>query len=658
MRRCVILEAVERTPTVHEANAQLMLGDEVISTASASEAAVEGPASTSARGVDRNEAVVYGWPTVVYDDDGEARAAPLWTVTCSPHERDADKLVIRLEAEFDINPVFADGSRFNPDLVDSVENSLADRTIPLAEIRSAIVKFASESLGLPLVGFESQHLLETISEAPGIYNAALLSRGGPVFTRRLIEELEAMGKRSDWVTTPAGALVTRDVSPAEKPDGSRSIAAPLSVNRSQHQVIVDSLSRPVTVATGPPGTGKSQVVVDLVANAWLRGESVLVVSTNNAAVDVAAERADEIVRGLLMRTGNTDRKLALGPLVSAAVEASAPLPHAERARLESDLNAASRSYDAFMNSIEQLRLLHVRQTEEVIQEETLGSDLFGVLTPPIAEEALRPLQSRLRTLAKAKFFVQWRIRRATKEFGVPLTRDSLERVATWAELRERIASRLTGITALIEELGDEDSKFESLRDQWVQSSRELTNRIVRGKINQGRASLQDLARASSTGANLTRAFKEALPILRAWACTNLSLASNFPLEPGLFDVVIVDEASQCLTAHVLPAAFRAKQLLIVGDAMQLPPIAKISNEQELAVLRSVGLDPSETEGRRLRFRSSAGQETFSSFDAYANLVGSDIRLLDEHYRCHPEIARWFNKTFYSGGRTWIAGSTT
>ena len=44
--------------------------------------------------------------------------------------------------------------------------------------------------------------------------------------------------------------------------------------------------------TGPPGTGKTQLVVNAVTNAWLEGEKVLVTSTNNAVVDVAVARAE------------------------------------------------------------------------------------------------------------------------------------------------------------------------------------------------------------------------------------------------------------------------------------------------------------------------------------------------------------------------------
>jgi len=46
---------------------------------------------------------------------------------------------------------------------------------------------------------------------------------------------------------------------------------------------------------------------------------------------------------------------------------------------------------------------------------------------------------------------------------------------------------------------------------------------------------------------------------RGWACTTLAIKPNFPLTPGLFDLVIVDEASQCGLAAVLPAAYRAKR---------------------------------------------------------------------------------------------------
>ena len=59
--------------------------------------------------------------------------------------------------------------------------------------------------------------------------------------------------------------------------------------------------------TGPPGTGKTQLVVNAVTNAWLDGDKVLVTSTNNGAVDVAVDRAEkDVSSGLLVRTGNRD----------------------------------------------------------------------------------------------------------------------------------------------------------------------------------------------------------------------------------------------------------------------------------------------------------------------------------------------------------------
>src|SRR5256885_1136559 len=47
------------------------------------------------------------------------------------------------------------------------------------------------------------------------------------------------------------------------------------------------------------------------------------------------------------------------------------------------------------------------------------------------------------------------------------------------------------------------------------------------------------------------------------------VARLFPCKPGLFDVVIIDEASQCDLPSMTPVLFRAKQAVIAGDSKQM-----------------------------------------------------------------------------------------
>jgi hypothetical protein len=51
----------------------------------------------------------------------------------------------------------------------------------------------------------------------------------------------------------------------------------------------------------------------------------------------------------------------------------------------------------------------------------------------------------------------------------------------------------------------------------------------------------------------------------------LSVADVLPLAEGIFDLVIFDEASQIPLEEAVPSIFRAPQVLVVGDPMQLPP---------------------------------------------------------------------------------------
>jgi very-short-patch-repair endonuclease len=60
-------------------------------------------------------------------------------------------------------------------------------------------------------------------------------------------------------------------------------------------------------------------------------------------------------------------------------------------------------------------------------------------------------------------------------------------------------------------------------------------------------------------------------ILPVWLASPEIVSSIFPLQEGLFDLVIFDEASQCTVESGIPAVYRGKQIIIAGDEKQLPP---------------------------------------------------------------------------------------
>jgi hypothetical protein len=65
-----------------------------------------------------------------------------------------------------------------------------------------------------------------------------------------------------------------------------------------------------------------------------------------------------------------------------------------------------------------------------------------------------------------------------------------------------------------------------------------------------------------------------------WLMSPASVSDTLPLDPGLFDVVIYDEASQIPVEEAVPAMHRAEQVVVVGDQMQLPPTTYFSTRRD------------------------------------------------------------------------------
>ncbi len=144
-------------------------------------------------------------------------------------------------------------------------------------------------------------------------------------------------------------------------------------------------------------------------------------------------------------------------------------------------------------------------------------------------------------------------------------------------------------------------------------------------------SIRDLA-AADTG----RVVRDLKPI---WLMSPLSVSDTLPLAPDLFDVVIFDEASQIPVEEAVPALYRAPQVIVVGDEMQLPPTHFFS------AVRDPDDDTLEVEEDGERVAVSLDADSFLTQSA-KNLSAT---LLAWHYRSRSEsLISFSNAAFYAG----------
>jgi DNA polymerase IIIc chi subunit len=127
--------------------------------------------------------------------------------------------------------------------------------------------------------------------------------------------------------------------------------------------------------------------------------------------------------------------------------------------------------------------------------------------------------------------------------------------------------------------------------------------------------------------------QEVFSLIPCWMMSPEQVSCVFPLEK-LFDLIIIDEASQCYTEHSLPAMYRSKQVVIAGDSQQLPP----------------------SDLYRVRWDDEAENEADIEIDSLLDLGGRYLStiLLTGHYRSkYPELIAFSNQKFYNNKLNYI-----
>ena len=396
----------------------------------------------------------------------------------------------------------------------------------------------------------------------------------------------------------------------------------------QYRAASAALECPLTVIQGPPGTGKSDVVVTLLVSIFMAGGTVLFASKNHQALDEVEHRLSKLVGGHPVLTRGRDAEgdrdtnfLAALKELSASEPRTKSLPPVESVIAAAKAESSKR---ALREKRSELEIELAECIERALALEALGQPLA---TPPVG------------------FWRRWyrRFIGLVQPRRQPPDRP-LRDGARPAEIRRRIEVLRREITHLgnattsqVTEKLDADA-LASFVEQFAEF-------VTRMDLPARQTLLAQIKEMEFNGVNKSKKLlaEEARLLLRhrpVWAISTLSVPSRVPPIAGLFDFVIIDEASQCDVASALPLIARAKRAVIVGDPMQLPFVPQLSRQQEHALMDAAQLPKTG--------RSSIAQSVNSLFDfAEKRPIGRRLFLADQ-FRSAPGIVDYINQEFYAG----------
>ncbi|MEV6972890.1 AAA domain-containing protein [Kitasatospora sp. NPDC093806] len=139
------------------------------------------------------------------------------------------------------------------------------------------------------------------------------------------------------------------------------------------------------------------------------------------------------------------------------------------------------------------------------------------------------------------------------------------------------------------------------------------------------------------------ALRECQSAVPAWIMPLHQVTATVPMEQaGRFDVVIIDEASQS-GPEALMLAWLGSRIIVVGDDKQVSPANIGLDHDQLFQLQNRLLEALPASRRNLF------SPTASFFDIASGLAGGRGKLmLQEHFRCMPEIIGFSNELAYHG----------
>jgi|UniRef100_A4XRD4 RecA/RadA recombinase len=403
---------------------------------------------------------------------------------------------------------------------------------------------------------------------------------------------------------------------------------PFGINESQLMAVEQAFSAQISLIEGPPGTGKTQTILNILANILLRGQTVAVLSNNNAAVENVYEKLgksglDYLVAKLGNRDNREDFFAQVQPVPSGEPEPAPPMEEIQAVlerlkRLLHEHNLAAQ----LKAEIDELNIerRYLEQWQKDNGAQPTASLARYRLSPRETTDLMAYLAhltgQRLRLKDRFELLFKFRIFRAK-----PLA-DEEARLSFFDALQshfydELLRKKEDDLRTCNEALARGD--FSALLEELMLGSMRMLKHRLHEQIRDSHSF------DAKTYRKHFDAFVKRFPILGS---STHSIVNS--IAPGaVLDYVIIDEASQQDIVPGILALGCAKNLIVVGDNKQLAHIPAATG-------LAAPLEPYDC-------------ERYSLLDSCMQVFGDAMpkTLLKEHYRCHPRIIQFCNQQFYA-----------
>lgn len=521
--------------------------------------------------------------------------SPLILFPCEIIEKDEDKFIKIDAGEFILNSSFLNKivlnniakekleTRFTEIFSDSIENGF--------EIKKALDTYCENIDTSELMFYPQNWSISKIRSFLKVHTPEqpfkIVPASGTIFieksigSTKVITDLNAIANENA-LNTPLQELFNNQTT-------THSVSKSYLENRlnpEQFKALNNSHQFNNSIIIGPPGTGKSYTISAIAVDAILQKKSVLVVSKTKQAVEVIRKNLinDFDLKDLLIHTSGHRFKTSLKAKIKRKLSGIVPRGYGKDSNIES-LHKRSKKLAA---KFEKLVLKELELSELTFKDKLTFREYFKkILLKFDKNENIEFLNTVLALNINSNQIIN--------------------------ELRYyvRCYTNTTSFENASEHRSDLSTYYDALNAASFSESQHIIDSLD---------------------------FKKILTIFPLWLTHLSELNTVFPQTKEMFDLVIIDEATQCDIATALPAIYRAKKVIICGDPNQLRHYSFIGKKQQFDLQTKYELPQNQIFDYRNK----------SILDIYLTKVSKQeqVTFLREHYRSTPSLIEFNNQEFY------------